>query len=147
MNRRFSSWSRFVWVLTCLIVACSILGCGKGSPSSIKGQVTLDGKAVQNGDLVLRPMKGTEGPPVATKITAGKYEIARDKGLMAGNYLVLITATEKNAQVIPDKYNVGSSLTVDIAPGANDKDFALEPGTVTAPPMIKEEGLPPALPQ
>jgi hypothetical protein len=138
------SRSLYVVALLLLVGLWPVLGCGKGTSSSLKGQVTLAGKAVQDGDLVLRPNKDTPGPPVATKIAGGKYEFTKDKKLVAGKYLVLVTAMEKGVQYIPDKYNVGSSLTVDLAPGANDKDFALEAGMVTVPPTMKGEQTPPA---
>ena len=123
-----------------------IVGCGKGTSSSLKGQVTLAGKAVEDGNLVLRPNKGTPGDPVSTRISGGKYELAKDKKLVAGQYLVQITATDKKGvQYIPDKYSAGLNLTVDLAPGPNDKDFALEAGPVTAPPtMVGEQAPPPA---
>ncbi len=139
------SWSRYAGGLACLIGLCAILGCGKNTASSVKGQVTLAGKTVEDGNLVFSPMKGTAGPPVAAKITGGKYELPQDKGLVAGKYIVLITATDKKGvQYIPDKYNTGASLTVDLTVGANDKDLALEAGEVTAPPIMRgEEAMPP----
>ena len=119
-----------------------ITGCSQGTSCWLKGQVTFEGKPVEDGNIVLRPVEKTPGPAVAAKITGGNYEIPKDKGLKAGKCLVLITAVNKGTQYIPDKYNIASAVTVDLQGGANSKDFALEPGAVTtAPVMTGEEGL------
>lgn len=145
MRLRSVCVSLFAWGLILLAMPCLMVGCGKkGTASSAKGQVTLAGQAVPDGDLVFRPMKDTPGQAVSTKITGGKYEFAQNKGLVAGKYLVLITATNRGFQYIPDKYNLGSGLTVDLSPGANDKDFKLEAGEVTRPPAMQGEKTPPA---
>jgi hypothetical protein len=122
-----------------LFTLCMVAGCGKGTPCWVKGQVTFDGKPVEDGNIVLRPMEKTLGSGAPAKITGGKYEIPKNKGLMVGKYLVLITAEKNGSQYIPDKYNVGSKETVDLGAGANDKDFSLQRGPVTSTRAMKGE--------
>ncbi len=142
-----AAYSLQIVALLFLLGLGPIVGCSKGTSSSLKGQVTLAGKAIPDGDLVLRPNKGTPGPPASTKIAGGKYEFAKEKGLVAGKYAVQILATEKGVQYIPDKYSVALTLSVDLAPGPNDKDFALEAGMVTVSPAMKGEQAPAPPPQ
>lgn len=119
-----------------------LAGCGQGPSCWVKGQVTFDGQPVEDGEIVLRPVKETPGPAAPAKITGGNYEIGESAGLKAGTFLVLITATKNGVQYIPDKYNVASETTVDLQGGDNSKDFSLERGEVTRPPVMKgEEGL------
>jgi hypothetical protein len=119
-----------------------ITGCSQGTICWLEGQVTFDGKPVEEGEIVLRPVGGTPGPAAPAKITGGKYEIPQTTGLKAGKFLILITAANKGTQYIPDRYNVASELTVDLQGGANNKDFSLERGEVTIHPVMKgEEGL------
>lgn len=141
------AYSPQIVALFVLVGICPIVGCSKATSASLKGQVTLAGKAVQDGDLVLRPSKDTPGGPVSTKISGGKYEFPKEKKLVAGKYQVQILATEKGVQYIPDKYSAALTLSVELAPGPNDKDFALEPGTVTVPPAMKGEEAPPPPPK
>ena len=119
-----------------------ITGCGQGTGCWVKGQVTFDGKPVEEGEIVFRPVQGTPGPAAPAKITGGNYEISEAAGLKAGKFLILITATNKGTQYIPDKYNIASEMVVDLQGGANSKDLPLEAGEVTRPTVMKgEEGL------
>ncbi|NLF70605.1 MAG: hypothetical protein GX575_16360 [Candidatus Anammoximicrobium sp.] len=128
----------------CAIVIGLITGCGGGASCWVEGQVTFGGKPVQEGEIVLRPLGGTPGSGAPAKITGGKYEIAEAAGLQAGKYLVLITAANRGIQYIPDKYNIASSLEVELDVGANNQDFSLDRGEVTRAPVMRgEQGLVP----
>ena len=132
------------WASAILLGLGLIAGCSQGTSCWVKGQVTFDGKPVEEGEIVLRPLGETPGPAAPAKITGGNYEIPEAAGLMAGKYLILITAANKGTQYIPDIYNVASDMTVELQGGANNKDFSLERGVVTTPPVMKgEEGLVP----
>lgn len=134
---------RAVWTLTGVVALCCVVGCSKGSSCSLSGQVTLGGEPVENGNVVFRPVESTPGPAAAAKVIAGKYDVPVDKGLLAGKYRVEITATRENVQYIPDVYNVASELKVDVSPGQNTEDFALELGEVTTEEMVgQDEKLP-----
>jgi hypothetical protein len=116
-----------------------VMGCSQGTSCWLKGQVTFQGKPVEDGNIVLRPAAGTPGASASAKLAGGKYEFAKAAGLKAGKYLILITATNRGYQYIPNKYNIASELTVDLQGGDNIKDFTLAAGAVTSAPVIKGE--------
>ena len=74
-----------------------------------------------------------------------QFSIPIDKGLVAGKYLVAITATRKTGkqipgeglygetnsvdeevQFIPAQFNARTNLTVELTAGENEKEFALQ---------------------
>ncbi len=128
----------------CLVVVISIAGCSSESPSSLSGQATFDGAPIPDGNIRLDPIGDTPGPGGAAKIIAGKYEIPRDAGMLAGKHQVLISATratgrqvraenldggpsttDEIVQYIPARYNTNLELDVDLEPGENTEDFDL----------------------
>ena len=119
-------------------------GCG-GQAASVCGQISVDGKPVQNGTVRLDPVKGTPGPSAAAPIRAGRYELARRQGLRAGRHSVLSVAarerggTGQRPGISPGNSHpkgkpdatvqadvVQYSATVEVAPGENTKDFELK---------------------
>ena len=129
-----------LWLSAGVLAASSLAGCGKEARSSLSGKVTLAGKPVTEGAIVLRPLQGTRSPGAITKINGGQYSIGPDVGLVAGKYLVAITATRGDQQYIPDKYNRGSELTVELTAGENTTDFSLEEGFVSPPLPVPPGG-------
>lgn len=61
---------RLALLLGCLLT----LSAGCGSATSIKGQVTYDGKRVGNGSITFQPADG-RGPSAGGEITDGQYHI------------------------------------------------------------------------
>jgi hypothetical protein len=117
-------------------------GCGSDQVS-IKGEVTLEGKAVGPGSIVFLPQAGTQSRKAAAAIIDGKYEIPADRGPTPGTFRVEISWSKKTGrkipsadpviplidetrEAIPKKYNSKSILTVKIVAGENKHDFALE---------------------
>lgn len=136
------------------IVACSclIFSAGCGDPGDqpelgqVTGTITLDGKPLSGIAIVFQPISGR---PARGKTDAeGKYEltyIRQTKGTKVGPNRVEIapsedgeaeeSSEEENQPVakrksgkpaIPARYNVKSELKVDVKPGQNTFDFALE---------------------
>jgi len=131
-----------VWI--CLVVISSIAGCSSESASSLSGKATFDGAPIPDGNIRLDPIGDTPGPGGAAKIIAGKYEIPRDAGMLAGKHQVLISAARATgrqvraenlnggpstiaeiAPYIPARYNANTELDVDLKPGENTEDFDL----------------------
>src|SRR3954451_4004660 len=68
-------------VLTGCIVFLTCVGCGPPSKMQVSGQVTFDGKPIQQGEIVFQPVEHTSGPTTGGSITNGEYRVQADKGL------------------------------------------------------------------
>jgi hypothetical protein len=137
MNR-----SRWIHLSLALCAAAILLAAGCDQPASegqVQGSVTLDGKPVDNGIIRFTPLEGQVGTaggviengrftstvPVArhrveisaTKLS-GEASAEGRHSISAGDY----TATE----LIPDKYNTNSELTLDVKSGLNEPRFDLK---------------------
>lgn len=58
----------------------------------LKGNVTIDGKPVPVGELILEPDVGNQGPSSMAQIGNGKYSLPEDSGIVGGKYVVTILA-------------------------------------------------------
>jgi hypothetical protein len=133
------------WSQGAALVAIAMLcGCGRSGPErfAVSGQVTLDGAPLPDGEIVFTPNDATAGPTSVGHIENGAYDIPAERGPIAGNYSVAITAerptgrkvradilgeatTDQYEQYIPDAYNARTTLTAEIADDRDDLDFAL----------------------
>jgi hypothetical protein len=119
-----------------LLAAAILAGCSSEPERfAIEGSVSLDGKPLSNCLLVFRSLNSSESTLSATAIVSeGKFEVAKQNGLVEGDYLVVFTeiqpdldeyeaartAGSKNAlnkKVIPTKYTVANSLRIKVASG------------------------------
>lgn len=126
----------FIWLMVCV-------GCGGRSQTTVEGNVTFDGKPVEQGSIVFEPADGT-GPVAGGTIEKGKYRLDFEAGAGPGNKIVRISAVgptgrkieagppappgqmvDEVSQFIPAIYNDKSSLTVDVAPGRTTQNFEL----------------------
>ena len=144
---RWRSWSRLFLV----VAGLTISGCwGSGDDATrepIAGTVTLDGKPLATGTIQFFPAQTSPSGfaiPGGATIKNGKFSIARDLGLVPGNYRVSIysgsTTGERPAadvgpgrvskfpkELIPHKYNALSTLTADVPKGGlSDLRFDLQ---------------------
>lgn len=124
--------------------ACGVLllcGCGGTKARyAIEGNVTLDGKPLQKGQISFVPLAGTKGPTAGAEIVDGKFSIPNEKGTFLGKFRVEVTAsrpTDKTMpdpmtgqpakiyeQFIPDKYNKTSVLQAEVKDdGHNNFEF------------------------
>jgi hypothetical protein len=134
MNQRTWRSCGLAALLTATLVAG---GCGS-SVSTVSGSVTVDGKPLEKGTISYVPAD-SNGSPVTAEVAGGKYEVL----VSAGKKFVQISAPvvvgkrkqyegpdapydEFTDESLPEKYNSKTTLTFDVQPGKNSKDWAVE---------------------
>jgi hypothetical protein len=144
--------SGFVLILVSCLVAA---GCG-GKRASVGGTVTYDGQPVDGGRIFFIPQGDPKGrPAVHATIEQGKYYLSASQGPEFGRHRVEIVwhkkpggkplgkpgdpgfSTDDLVQTLPAVYNAKSTLAVNVEPGSNTFDYALE-----KQPKPKHEGRP-----
>ena len=125
--------SRFDIYPACFVIlmAC-FAGCGKTGPevAPVTGRITLDGKPLENADIVFQP-DGSKPPSAGRSDANGRYDLAYKRGVMGGmigSNTVRITISESvvpNPPNIPARYNTESELTKEVKPGQNEFNFDL----------------------
>jgi hypothetical protein len=140
---------RIIWSATLVFG----FGCNsRPSTVAIQGEVTYDGRVVEQGTIDFVPVGGTSGPSAVAPIKDGHYALEPKWGLRSdGVYQVRITAFRKTGRkepnridrrgppvevtenFIPPTYNTQSTLNVRVAElhGENRADFQLR-GTPAA---------------
>jgi hypothetical protein len=125
-------------------------GCGSDdgpNRRAISGTVTLDGRPLEGGAILLEPLSFDSGTSTAVGATIrrGEFAISRDRGPIPGRYLVRIYAssgvqaplregqTEKTrrpmVECLPAVYNTRSELHAEVkARGPNRYRFELQAG-------------------
>ena len=114
-------------------------GCGGGSTGSVSGTVTLGNEPLKEGTVTFTPADG-KGQTVSAPIKDGKFSAS----LPVGSMKVQISAprptgkktkmyntpdspeVEEVAELIPDKYNARSTLTLTVKGGSQTETFALD---------------------
>ncbi len=121
-----------------------VAGCGSDATSWVAGTCSYDGTPIDEGQIRLFPLEGTPGHGAATRIVQGTYTFEPAAGLVAGEYLVAVSATRATGrmlageglpgepdvvpeieQYIPERYNHASELRLTLEPGENQHDLAL----------------------
>jgi hypothetical protein len=135
MNIGARQWSGIAALVGGL--ALVVAGCGPAM-STVSGNVTVDGKPLEKGAISYVPADN-QGSPVTVDVAGGKYELQ----ILAGKKMVQISAPflkEKKKRYegpdapydeffdesLPAKYNSETTLTFDVQPGKNTKDWAVE---------------------
>lgn len=143
-----SGWSVVrAWLPAVLLMAGLVTGGGCGGAAgtiprgSVEGTVTLDGAPLPDGVIRFTPTAGTTGPMVEAQIASGAFALPKATGPCVGTQRVEILSfrptgrkivnegieSDEIVQVVPERYNTASDLTVTIAAGANAlPPFALE---------------------
>ena len=131
-------------IILAVIVLANCTGCGSNR-CPISGEVTFDGKPVQNGTITFEPIDG-QGPTSGGKVTDGRYSLVGDAALLPDKKAVRISASHKTGRkvpagppappgtmvdeikrFIPAIYNVKTTLSCDITPeGSKIMDFHLK---------------------
>ena len=136
--RRPTPWAALI-LLPCL-------GCGGRPPVSAGGAVSLFDVPVDDGTICFVPLVGgREGGAFAT-VTKGRYDIPSAAGLVPGRYRIEIrqlrnvgkkkldpmalpgsAANEITPmeEAVPKRFNVDSTLEIELRPGQNALDFKL----------------------
>ncbi len=132
--------------LTGLLLVLCISACAQEPPrAAIEGEVTLAiGQPLPTGTIRFLPLDGAAGAIAFAEISEGKYRLASTKGPALGKNRVEITALRKSGekipvpdgppgqfqevdeQYLPARFNINSTITVEIIPGQNKKDFRLD---------------------
>jgi len=120
--------------LALLVVATltAVSGCGPSQDlpdlGQVTGTVTLDGKPLADANIAFEPQAGG-AVSTGQSDSSGQYEIwynADVKGAALGKHVVRIEKFpdpeehEGDFVLLPDKYNVESTLTADVKPGNNE---------------------------
>ncbi|MEX0792123.1 MAG: carboxypeptidase-like regulatory domain-containing protein [Pirellulaceae bacterium] len=119
------------------LLGMGLVGCGGSGPSlkPVAGTVTLDGQPLANARVVFEPDEGRAS--IGETDASGKYEArytGTRTGVLPGKQTIRISTyrladpdsgIETNqAETVPAKYNIQSTLEVDIP--ADTYDFALD---------------------
>ena len=121
----------------------SLAGCGGApKPMGVSGIVTLDGRPIESGIIVLEPV-GSSGQRRTAKINNGAFVLATEAGVPPGEeFKVVIQAFKKTGkkypspepgvfydeevQYLPEKYNSASTLRVKISPDERENQLKFE---------------------
>jgi hypothetical protein len=130
-------------LLTGVLVLAALSGCGgEASRESVSGNVTWQGRPLDQGDITFTPAAG-DGLPVGGVVAGGLYDLPNPPGLDPGDYLVRVQsrgqraahatgvpdfgiADPASAEKIPRRYNDETTLKARVtAGGSNRFDFDL----------------------
>jgi hypothetical protein len=109
-----------------------LAGCSQSGPelAPVSGQVTLDGRPLENADLTFN-VQG-KSPGVARTDSDGRYEVMYKRGVMGApvglNKVSITVSSEvvRNPPRIPPRYNTATKLEREIIPGEDNVfDFQL----------------------
>lgn len=125
------------------LVITSLVGCSGGG-CELAGTVTVDGVAVKEGRIALRPTeKSPDSRTVQAVITDGAFVFVPAQGVVPAKYDVVITARRKTGrtlpaeegtnddvaryeQYLPAKYNTATELSIAVEGDAEQIAFELE---------------------
>jgi hypothetical protein len=124
------------FVLTVGAVTLLQIGCNHApTTGQVKGSVTLDGKPLEDGTVRFAPLEGranTSGGLIKSgeftaNVPIGKFrvEISSTK-IVGGPADRHSDSVETVVQLIPEKYNTRSELTLDVKSGSNEPHFDLK---------------------
>ena len=122
-------------------------GCGGGGAEgreAVSGTVTLNGAPLSDANIEFVPMSADASSFAGASIVEGEYEISASKGLVPGEYKVMVSmagsapeppldeipgdpaAYPPAPELIPARFNTDSTLTATVeANGENEFDFEL----------------------
>jgi hypothetical protein len=132
--------------LPLLCSVCLAAGCGGGRElGTVSGRITLDGKPLPDARVNFQPTGETKNPGIGSfgKTNAnGEYSLTlidqTAEGAIVGTHRVMIKAVaggegdptddkrRPGKDLVPPEYNIKSTLTFDVKPGHNTKDWTLE---------------------
>lgn len=98
--------NRLAWPWLAIPFVSFAIGCGSNR-IGIEGIVTCDGQPLEQGYISFHPHSTTGGPTVGAAIEGGAFRIAPEQGVLPGGFEVVITASRKSGQQIPDDFSGG----------------------------------------
>jgi hypothetical protein len=128
---------RLAWLAALLVVLLAQAGCSDGTMAQVSGTVTLDGNAIESGQIQFSPVDGktkTAGGPIKD----GQYSVGVPVGLMKVSISAPKVVGKKKIYDTPDSpempitkealpahYNEKTELQFEVKPGSQTKDFPL----------------------
>ena len=126
------------WLVVVLLVFTG--SCGGDGRVDVAGQVTFDGKPIDQGTIDFVPADG-QGPTAGGLIQGGRYsvrvapgrkrveiqgcrEVGRGRVVEFDPDSPIVPITKP---IVPEKYNTHTTLTIDVKKSVDDADFHLEP--------------------
>jgi hypothetical protein len=124
-----------VWQpLFCVALTAVLAGCGSSGPSlaPVTGRVTIDGRPVENIEVIFQPKQGS--PSFGVTGHDGRYELIYKRGVsgaLIGEHTVQIktmpvTEGGKPTLSIPARYNTKTELHQEVKTAKNVFDFDLK---------------------
>jgi hypothetical protein len=116
-----------------MVLAGAVLagGCGGGATITVKGEVTLDRKPLEEGKITFVPEDG-KSPQVVAPIKDGKYSLKAPLGAMRVRINSYVVKGKRKAydapdsplvdvlvDQIPERYNSRTELTANVTKGEN----------------------------
>jgi hypothetical protein len=136
---------RVVQCLAVLLAAGALAGCGGTDRRAVSGTVTWKSRPLESGMIRFQPADPGGQTEAGAVITAGRYAIRRDQGLVPGKYKVTISTPDPASgrgppdappgerggyparERIPARYNAKTDLTAEVtAGGKNEFEFQLD---------------------
>ena len=134
-------------IVFCLTLLLLGAGCGQrgANRAAVHGEVTLDGRPLEQGSILFVPADGAKGAVAGGPIEEGRYQISQSNGVALGWTRVEIRAVRKTgkmvpkpmarldshemveeyAEAIPPRFNSASTLKIEVRPADNVADFKL----------------------
>jgi hypothetical protein len=117
-----------------------LLGCSTGpSTGTVTGEVTLDDQPIKDGRLTFIPVDGQgptggalikDGKFVASGVPATKMKVQINGNRVKGKYKAFDTPEspwiDDVEEMVPQKFNFNSELTLDVKPGDQDVKYHLK---------------------
>jgi len=89
--------------LVCCVCVAFVIGCGKVDPRvEVSGSVTLNGKALSGGIINFQPERGDKSGSAGAGLENGSFKIPAEKGLLPGDYRVIVQAFEETDRMVED---------------------------------------------
>lgn len=136
-------WQSWGLALATGVLLASLVGCGNSGLVDVKGQVSYDGKPIDEGAISFEPADG-KGPASGGEIKGGKYELRGKAAVTPGSKIVRIRGNQKTGRkvgafpgspatvdevksVVPPEYNEKSTLKAEVTSGKeNEHNFDLK---------------------
>lgn len=119
--------SAIVCCLTALVLG-SCLGCGANTDGrlALSGSVTLDGQPLEEGSISFLSVGSHTKSTTGGSIVDGKYSISAEQGLVAGTYLVSISAADMSDATPEGLPSNGQYFPSLIPPEFNEANHQIE---------------------
>lgn len=128
---------RALWTCTCVVLACTAVGCGSSNIAPVSGTINLDGAPLADVTVSFVPGAVDGTAPISTgrTNTAGNYSltmvIENTRGAILGRHMVRVSRNIESksdvmsAEELKQSYLPPHDFTFEVKPGNNQADFDL----------------------